>query len=158
MKRTRHEMAGSTSSIPAMTFGVYQRKSKGLSGSAQAASPPRQAAAAAAAAAATAPAASARAAASAAAASAATTPGDLHAASGGLLVEEMERREADVGDFLFTEREGLRRCIVRCLLDVGCRDSSRGCAAYQREGQSGGSQCGRSGLGHTLPLRSLLHP
>src|SRR6476619_5560921 len=126
-----------------MTFGVYQRQSRERSGSAHAASYPLPAT---------------RAAASAAAASATTTPSELHAASGGLLVEEMERREADVGDFLFTERDGLRRRKVRCLPDVRCRDSSRGCAAYQREGQSSGSQCGRGGLGHTLPLRSLLHP
>ena len=93
------------------------------SGLADAASSPRQTAAAATAAASPAPAAATTAAASAApapaaataaaaAATAAAPPSYLYAAlglRGVLLVEDIEGRQTDVGDFLFTERECLAR-------------------------------------------------
>jgi hypothetical protein len=70
----------------------------------------------------------------------------------------MERGETDIGDFFFAERERLSRRIVRSLLHVRGRHSRCGCAAYQRESQPGGTQRGNGSFGHTLRLRSLLHP
>src|SRR5450631_4183693 len=86
-----------------------------------AAGAPRNAAASAAAAATAA--ASATPTAAAASAATATAPRHLNAAADVLLVEEMERRQANVGDFFFTERESLSRRIIRCLRDVRGRHS-----------------------------------
>jgi len=38
-----------------------------------------------------------------------------------LLIEDVERRQADVGHFLFTERDFVTRCHVRCRRSVRCR-------------------------------------
>ena len=150
-------MAGSILSNPALTPCVCQCVWNSF-GSAEAANAPgRTAGSAAATTAATAG--SAASAASAAAASA--TPSHLHGAARGsrvFLVEQVERGETDVGDFFFAKRERLSRRIVRGLLHVRGRHSRCGCAAYQRESQSGGTQCGHGGFGYTLRLRSLLHP
>jgi hypothetical protein len=48
---------------------------------------------------------------------------------GVLLVEDIERRQADVGDFLFTEGDLVTRCNVRQRLHI-CRQGRRGCASY----------------------------
>src|SRR5882757_7505454 len=87
------------------------------SGSAEAASAPRQAAAAAAAtaAAASATATAATTAAATATATAAASARFLNTASDLFLVEEVERRQADVGDFFFAECDGMGRCVVRGL-------------------------------------------
>ena len=61
------------------------------------------------------------------------------------LVEDIERRQADVRDFLFTESD-----FVRCRPN-GC---SR-CAAHHRQGQPGCPQQ-RHGACSTLPLRRFL--
>ena len=70
-------------------------------------------------------------AASAAAATAASAPRQLHTATGVFLVEEMEGGQADVGHFLFIERDGLSGSKVRQLLCVGCRHRGRRCASRQ---------------------------
>jgi hypothetical protein len=52
----------------------------------------------------------------------------LYAAAGlrcVFLVEEIKRRQADVGDFFFTERERLSRREIRRLLYVRCRNGRR---------------------------------
>jgi len=96
--------------------------------------------------------------ASAASATTAAAPGDLNAAANVFLVEQMERCETDIGDFFIAESDCLSRCIVRLLLHVRGRHGRCGCASHQRESQSGRTQRRHRGLGHTLPLRSLLHP
>jgi hypothetical protein len=158
---SRHGMAGSTLSDPAISYCLVNPVSKPtqLSASrprdlAPAAVTPRRAAAA------TANAASATSAAAATpttSAAAATAPGYLHAAANVFLVEQMERCQADVGDFLVAESDGLSRYIVRCLLHVRCRHCRCGCASHQRQSQSGGPQGRGSSFCHTLRLRSLLH-
>ena len=54
------------------------------------------------------------------------------------LVEDIERRQADVSDFLFTESNCRKRCglLQRC---IRCRCSCV-CAACHRQGHSGGPQ------------------
>jgi hypothetical protein len=151
-------MAGSNLSNPAMTLAFVNLLGNRF-GSAEAAKAPRRAAAATATAATSAtPAASAAAATPATSAAAAAAPGYLHVAANVLLVEQMERCQTDVGDFFFAERERLSRRIVRGLPHVRGRHSRCGCAAYQRESQPGGTQRGNGSFGHTLRLRSLLHP
>jgi hypothetical protein len=100
---------------------------------------------------------SAAAAAAATSAAAATAPGYLHAAANVFLVEQMERCQADVGDFLVAESDGLSRHIVRGLLHVRCRHCRCGCASHQRQSQSRGPEGRCSSFGHTLRPRSLLH-
>src|SRR5437868_6957564 len=107
------------------------------SGLANAASAPRQTAAATTtAAAATASATATAPAASAAAASAAAAARFLYqAAPSGcqvLLVEEIERRQTDVGDFLFTESDRMSRYKVRRRREVRRRYSRGGCAPHHR--------------------------
>jgi hypothetical protein len=121
---------------------------------APAAMTPRRAAAAAADAAS---AASAAAATPATSAATATAPGYLDAAANVFLVEEMERGQADVGDFLVAERDGLGRHVVRRLLQIRRRHRRCRCASHQRQSQSRGPQGRCSGFRHTLRLRSLLH-
>ena len=82
------------------------------------------------------------------AAVAASVPDKLYAGLGRsdvFLVEDIERRQADVRDFLFTESD-----FVRCRPN-GC---SR-CAAHHRQGQPGCPQQ-RHGACSTLPLRRFL--
>ena len=77
-------------------------------------------------------AASAAAAATAASAAAAAAPGFMYQApkrSLVLLVEDVERRQANVVDFLFTEGDFVTRCI-RCLRSVRCRHGRCRCAAH----------------------------
>jgi hypothetical protein len=118
------------------------------------------AAAAAATTAATASAAAATAAAATATAAAAAPATPRHLLQGAavvFLVEEVERRETDVGDFFLTERDGLRRREVEFLRDVS---GGRGCcggAPDQPKSQTGSAQRRHRGLGDTLPLRSLFH-
>jgi hypothetical protein len=155
---SRHGTAGSTLSDPAISYCLVNRVGKPAQLSARdlapAAMAPRRAAAAAANAA---PATSAAAATPATPAAAATAPGYLHAAANVFLVEQMERCQADVGDFLVAESDGLSRYIVRCLLHVRCRHCRCGCASHQRQSQSGGPEGRSSSFCHTLRLRSLLH-
>src|SRR6202011_662700 len=47
-----------------------------------------------------------------------------------LLVEDVERRQADVGDFLFTESDFVTRCNVRCPRNIRCRHGRCGCAPH----------------------------
>jgi hypothetical protein len=95
--------------------------------------------------------------ASASATTAASAPGHLHAASHIFLVEEMERGEADVGHFLFTERDGLIRSKVRQWSYIGCRHRGRQCASRQRKRQPCGSERWHGDFGDALiPFRSLL--
>src|SRR5450755_2976584 len=50
-----------------------------------------------------------------------TGAGNLHEVAGAFLVEKMERRQADVGDFFFAERERLRRRNVQILRSINSR-------------------------------------
>ena len=80
------------------------------------------------------PAAPASSAASAAATPAAAATGFLDEAtkrSRVLLVEDIERGETDVGDFLVTERDSVARRHVRRLRHVRYRGDCCGCAAHQ---------------------------
>jgi hypothetical protein len=92
---------------------------------AEAADAPRRATSAAAAAATTATAATATAAAAATPATTAMTataaPGNLHEVASAFLVEKVERRQADVGDFFLAERECLRWRNVQFLRSVNGR-------------------------------------
>jgi hypothetical protein len=47
-----------------------------------------------------------------------------------LLVEDIERRQADVGDFLFTEGDLVTRCNVWQRLHIRCRHGRCGCASH----------------------------
>jgi hypothetical protein len=146
---------------PMMTLSVNAIEMQ--SGSAEATSAPRQATtsdAATAPAATAAPACSAASATPASAAAAASAPGDLHAVLGGcgvLLVENIERRQADVGDFFFTESDGVTRSKVRRQRLILRRRDRSGRTARQRESQSRGSQH-RYSFCYTFALRSLLYP
>jgi hypothetical protein len=115
---------------------------------------PAPAAAAAAATAAASAAAASAAAASAAAASAAAASGELHAGlmrAAALLVEDVECRQADIGDFFFTERD--RRCGVARGRHIRCRpDGRRGSSARERQGKPSRSQH-RYGFRPTRSLR-----
>src|ERR1700730_14864197 len=120
---------------PAMTTSPYQRNRKVPPRLTPAATSPGQAATAATAAAATAsPASSAAAATTAASAAAATSaaPCNLFAepvCSSVFLVEDVERPQADVGDFLFTESDFVTRRAVRRRRHIHCRPTGRcGCA------------------------------
>ena len=75
-----------------------------------------------------------------------------------LLVEQIERCQAHVGDFFLTKRDSCPVQVVLCRRYVGRRHGRCGCAAHHRERQSGGSQCRCGGFGHPLLLRSLFHP
>jgi hypothetical protein len=127
-------------------------------GLAKAASAPGKAATAAATAAPATSAASAAAAASAASAAAATAGFLHHAAdrSGILLIEGVECRQTDVGEFFDTEREFVTRCNIRRLRNVRYRRDGCGCSAHQRKSQTSGPQY-RDGFRRSLSLRSLLH-
>jgi len=126
-------------------------------------SPPKAAAAAATttATAATAPAAAATSAAAAASAAAATTPSEFLAElglRGVFLVEDIEGRQAHVGDFFLAEKDFVRRREILRLY-VGRRSAGGcGCSAHQRKGYAGnsGNAQRRQGLPPTGSLRSLL--
>jgi hypothetical protein len=101
-------------------------------------------------------------AASATSATASATSGKLFAepgCSGVLLVEDIERPQADVGDFLLIESDFVTRCVTRCDVarrHIRCRSGgSCGCAARQRQRHADDSQH-RYGFLPTLSLRSLL--
>jgi hypothetical protein len=70
------------------------------------------------------------------------------------LVKEMERRQADVGNFLVTESEGLKWCRIlrRYFYRRYIRQRSTGC---RRQGRPGDSQHG-CGFAWTLHLKSTL--
>src|SRR5262249_43051735 len=71
------------------------------------------------------------------------------------LVEDVERGQADVGHFLFAEKDLVT---LRCVLGRRVRRRAgvcRRCAARQRQGHAGDAQY-RYGLAQTLSLRSLL--
>jgi hypothetical protein len=69
----------------------------------------------------------------------------------------MERRQADVGHFLFAKNEALiGRGVVR-LRDISSGHRGCGCATGQRKTQSGGTQRHRGGFGCALLLRRFLH-
>ena len=100
--------------------------------------------------------ASARATTSATAASAASAR-QLHACDGDIfVVEETEGGEADVGKFLFTERDYHAGCEIRPLLDIAGRYGRCRCASRQRKSQSGSSERRYGGSGYSLLFRSLL--
>jgi hypothetical protein len=69
-------------------------------------------------------------------------------------IENIERAETDVGDFLLTEDgDGGQRGSFR--RDIGCRGDCRRCAAGHRQRHSGSSP-GRQGYFGTLSLRGSL--
>jgi hypothetical protein len=126
---------------------------------AEPAAPGRQTPAAASAASAASAAASAASAASAAATSAAATSGKLLTElerSGVFLVEDIERRQADVRDFFVTESDNLTRCRIR-RRHIRYRSAGRcGCSgAHHRQRDPGESQHGHS-FTSTLALRRAL--
>jgi hypothetical protein len=140
-------------SNPAQMSGACQcnRKAVRLAGTAGA---PRPAAAAATNAA---PATTAAAATAAPAAAASAAPSQLLCATADVfLVEDMERRQADVCDFFLAKGETLRGRIIRRLWDVRSRHS-RGRRATNQGKRQPGSPQGRYGFAHTLPLRSWAH-
>src|SRR5258708_7598809 len=102
-----------------------------LSGLADAAGAPRQAAAATASGATAASATATTTAATTTAAATASAPRHLNAASDVFLVEQVERCEADVGDFFFAERDGMGRRIVRNLRHVRRRHGRCGRTSHQ---------------------------
>jgi hypothetical protein len=90
-----------------------------------------------------------------AAAATAATPDELYAGSqccDVFFVEDVERRQADVGDFLLGESDFVAQSSVR-RRHIRCRPT--GCAARQRERQTGGPQH-RQSFAPALSLRSLL--
>jgi hypothetical protein len=153
-------MAGPTrwSSRPSSPAGVNATAKR--SRLADAATSPRETAAATAAT--TATAATAPAASTASAATAAPSPPSEFLAELGLrgvfLVEDIESRQAHVGNFFLAEKDFVRRReILR--LDVGSRSAGRcGCRARQRKGYAGdsGNAQRRQDLPPTGSLRSLL--
>jgi hypothetical protein len=91
----------------------------------------------------------------AAAASAPATSGEQYArwkCAAVFFVEDIERRQADVRDFLFGESDFVAHSSVR-RRHIHCRPTS--CAARQRERQTCGPQH-RQGFAPALSLRSLL--
>lgn len=99
------------------------------------------------------------AAAPAAAASAATAACQLYPALGlrrVLLVEDVKRRQTDVGDFLVTQSDLMARRIIRRLglIAYWCNGCRR--ASHQRKGQTGRAKCWQ-GVCHSLLLRSMFH-
>ena len=90
-----------------------------------------------------------------ASAASATSLGELQAFAERLAfpVEDVERRQADVGDFLLVESEHGRRCDV-VQRTIRRRRNCRRCAARHRQGHPGGPQCGQ-GCRPTLPRRRL---
>jgi hypothetical protein len=151
-------------------FGLAERASAPRQATTAAAAPPDAATAAAATAdagpqaaaaaatpatAAAAPTAAAATAAPAAAAAATATARQLKEGPRGFLVEHVERRQADVGDFFLTEREFVTRLDVP-RRNIRCRASRlRRCGAAGQRQQSSGSQHGDRPA-PTLSLRSLL--
>jgi hypothetical protein len=99
-------------------------------------------------------------AASATAATTATAPGHLlHTALAALLVEEVEGREAHIGDFFFAKYETLIGNCIDGFRDVFGRQRGCGCAPRKRKAQTSGTQSRYGGgFGDALPLRSLFHP
>ena len=95
-----------------------------------------------------------------AAAATAATPDELYAGPqccDALFVEDVERRQADVGDFLLGESDFVAHSSIR---RRPIRRRPTGCAARQRERQTGGPQHWQS-FASALSLRSLLrarHP
>jgi hypothetical protein len=129
-------------------------KSKRRCRSADAAVAPRPAARSDAATTATAAAAAATTATATAAAAAATTaaPGHLLHRAALLLVEQVERREADVGDFFFTQRDRLRRHEAQFLRRISgrggrCRGTSR-----KTKSQTRSTQRRHGGFNNSLPF------
>jgi hypothetical protein len=84
----------------------------------------------------------------------------LHAAPANVfLVEEIKRGETDVGHLLFAENEALIRHGIAGLRDVGRGRRGCGCAADQRNTQSGGTQhADGAGFAFTSLCRSSLDP
>jgi hypothetical protein len=139
---------------------VVDAQSKALPASAEAAIAPRRAARSAAATATAATAAAAAAATASATATAATTttaaPGHLlHAAL--LLVEQMERGEAHIGDFLVTKRDRLRRHEAQFLRRIGDWIGGCGGASRKTESQTRSAQRRHGGFSNSLRFRSLFH-
>jgi hypothetical protein len=91
------------------------------------------------------------------AAAAAATARDLHEIPGGLLVEQVERRQTHIRDLFLTEGDSVARRELELLGGIEIRGGCRR-TAHQSESQSGGTERRYRSLGHTLPLRSLLHP
>src|SRR5579862_7574667 len=82
------------------------------------------------------------------------TAGELNVAvlcrSGAFLVEDIERGEAHIGDFFFTERDLVVGRIVCCLGCVIGRHSCCRRTAYHRKRQASCAQRGQSGLNTLL--------
>ena len=91
---------------------------------------------------------------------AAASAGELHATAADIFpVEQIERGEVDVGHFRFAENEAMVRQAVVGLRDIGARHRRCGCAAGQRETQSGGTQhTDGAGFAFAFWRRSLLDP
>src|SRR5215831_4603790 len=143
-------MAGSNLVNPAMTLRLQRNRS--APSLADTANSPRQTAAAASAAAAAAAAAAATAAPAASAAPGKFFPKSRR--SGIFLVEDVERPQADVGDFFFTESDLGRGSIPRRYF-CGRHSSCRGCAARQRQRHADDSNH-RYGFLWIFSLRSTL--
>jgi hypothetical protein len=81
----------------------------------------------------------------------------LHPRDGDIfVVKQTERGEADVGKFLFAERDHHAGCEIRPLLNVAGRYGRCQCASRCRESQSGNSEQRYGGSGYPLLFRSLL--
>jgi hypothetical protein len=88
-------------------------------------------------------------------ATAAAAPCGLHGAACILLVEKVERREADVRDLFLTERDRVGCGEVQLLRRVG-RHGCRRCRSHERETQSSDTQSRYRGSDCTLSFRSWL--
>jgi hypothetical protein len=80
----------------------------------------------------------------------------LNAAAGVFLVEDVERGEADVGDFFLTKRDLMAEAHRRRLRHISCWYGRCRCTAYHRKCQTGCPQ-DRNGFHHVLFLRRLFY-
>jgi hypothetical protein len=83
----------------------------------------------------------------------------LEAGCAMLLIEQMERGEADVSHLLIAKSEAMPGPVVVRLPDISGRRRGCGCVSHQGKPQSGGTQHRRgSGFGRAVFSCSLLHP
>jgi hypothetical protein len=80
----------------------------------------------------------------------------LNAAAGVLFVEDVERGEADVGDFFLAKRDLMAKAYRRRLCHISCRHGRCRCTAHHRKCQTGCPQH-RNGFHHVLFLRRLFY-
>jgi hypothetical protein len=125
-----------------------------LSGSAKAAAAPGNAASTAAAPAATASPAAASATPAATTTAAAAAPRNLNSVAGVFLVEDVERGQTHIGDFLIAKHNLMTKTYGRCLRRIRRRHGCCRCTAYHRKCQTGCPQY-RNRFCHVLFLRRL---